>query len=225
VRPYLLSVAVGLAFALAVMAGAVYRAGAARPRAATTEGTAGPGGSVQQPPGVASVVGRTKDPGPLAAPGSAHVAASDLERLRAKQLLLPVAGIEASELRDNYSERRGSRAHEALDILAPRGTPVLAVDDGRVARLFTSVRGGLTVYQFDPSETFCYYYAHLDGYAPGLDEGDSVRRGSLLGYVGTTGNAPPGTPHLHFTVFKLGAEKRWWEGAPINPFPVWVFPE
>jgi murein DD-endopeptidase MepM/ murein hydrolase activator NlpD len=180
---------------------------------------------VQQPPGVASVVGRTKDPGPLAAPGSAHVAASDLERLRAKQLLLPVAGIEASELRDNYSERRGSRAHEALDILAPRGTPVLAVDDGRVARLFTSVRGGLTVYQFDPSETFCYYYAHLDGYAPGLDEGDSVRRGSLLGYVGTTGNAPPGTPHLHFTVFKLGAEKRWWEGAPINPFPVWVFPE
>jgi murein DD-endopeptidase MepM/ murein hydrolase activator NlpD len=224
-----MSVAIGLTFALAVMAGAIYRAGAARPREATPDAARParpPGGSPpQQPPGVASVVGRTEDPGPLAVPGSAHVAVSDLERLRAKQLLLPVAGIEASELRDNYSERRGDRAHEALDILAARGTPVLAVDDGRIARLFTSARGGLTVYQFDPSETFCYYYAHLDGYAPGLDEGDNVRRGSLLGYVGTTGNAPAGTPHLHFTVFKLGPEKRWWEGAPINPFPVWVFPQ
>jgi murein DD-endopeptidase MepM/ murein hydrolase activator NlpD len=100
---------------------------------------------------------------------------------------------------------------------------VLAVDDGRVVKLFNSARGGLTVYQFDPTETFCYYYAHLDRYAPGLDEGDSVRRGSLLGFVGTTGNAPKDTPHLHFTIFKLGPDKRWWEGTPINPFPIWVF--
>jgi murein DD-endopeptidase MepM/ murein hydrolase activator NlpD len=97
------------------------------------------------------------------------------------------------------------------------------VDDGRVVKLFTSVRGGLTVYQFDPTETFCYYYAHLDRYAPALEQGMRLRKGALVGYVGTTGNAPRDTPHLHFTVFKLGKEKRWWEGTAINPFPVWVF--
>jgi murein DD-endopeptidase MepM/ murein hydrolase activator NlpD len=146
-----------------------------------------------------------------------------LEQLRVRSLGLPVEGLRAAELRDTFAERRGTRAHEALDILAPRGARVLAVDDGRVVRLFNSVRGGLTVYQFDPTETFCYSYAHLDGYAPGLEEGASLTRGSLLGFVGTTGNAPPNTPHLHFAVLKLGAEKRWWEGTPVNPFPIWVF--
>jgi murein DD-endopeptidase MepM/ murein hydrolase activator NlpD len=159
-------------------------------------------------------------PGPAARP---DLASSDLERLRARELKIPVEGVSAKDLRDNFAEPRGAHAHEALDIPAPRGTPVLAVDDGRVAKLFTSVRGGLTVYQFDPTETFCYYYAHLDRYAPGLQEGTSLRKGALVGYVGTTGNAPPDTPHLHFTVFKLGPEKRWWEGTAINPFPVWVF--
>jgi murein DD-endopeptidase MepM/ murein hydrolase activator NlpD len=146
----------------------------------------------------------------------------DLEQLRSRSLGLPVEGLRATELRDTFAERRGTRAHEALDILAPRGARVLAVDGGRVVRLFHSARGGLTVYQFDPTETFCYSYAHLDGYAPGLEEGASLTRGSLVGFVGTTGNAPPDTPHLHFAVLKLGAEKRWWEGTPINPFPIWV---
>ena len=148
---------------------------------------------------------------------------TDLERLRSRSLGLPVEGLEAGELRDNFDASRGTHVHGALDILAPRGTRVLAVDDGRVVKLFDSARGGLTVYQFDPTGTFCYYYAHLDGYAPGLAAGDSVSRGSLVGFVGTTGNAPRNAPHLHFTVFKLGPEKRWWEGTPINPFPIWVF--
>jgi murein DD-endopeptidase MepM/ murein hydrolase activator NlpD len=163
---------------------------------------------------------------PLAgAPAEPDIAGSDLERLRGRELKIPVEGVSAKELRDNFAEARGGHVHEALDILAPRGTPVLAVDDGRVVKLFTSVRGGLTVYQFDPTETFCYYYAHLDRYAPALEQGMRLRKGALVGYVGTTGNAPRDTPHLHFTVFKLGKEKRWWEGTAINPFPVWAFGE
>jgi murein DD-endopeptidase MepM/ murein hydrolase activator NlpD len=135
-------------------------------------------------------------------------------------LALPVQGISPSALRSSFTENRsGSRVHQAIDILAPRGTPVLATDDGRVVKLFTSRLGGLTLYQFDPSETWGFYYAHLDGYAPGLAEGQLVRRGDVLGYVGTTGNAPPQTPHLHFGLFQLGAEKEWWKGAPVDPYP------
>ena len=107
-----------------------------------------------------------------------------------------------------------------MDILAPRGTAVVATSDGRIAKLFTSAAGGLTVYQFDPTEQYAYYYAHLDGYAPDLTEGQVVSRGQTIGYVGTTGNAPPGTPHLHFAIFKLGPDKRWWEGEAIDPFLV-----
>jgi murein DD-endopeptidase MepM/ murein hydrolase activator NlpD len=138
------------------------------------------------------------------------------------RLLLPIQGIRRKDLRDSFSEHRGNglRSHEATDILAPRNTPILAVDDGRVAKLFNSVRGGLTVYQFDPTETYCYYYAHLDRYAPGLKEGDRLRRGQLIGYVGTTGNADPATPHLHFALFRLGAEKQWWRGTPLDPYPL-----
>ena len=104
-----------------------------------------------------------------------------------------------------------------MDILAPRGTPVVASVSGRIAKLFTSAAGGLTVYQFDPEERHCYYYAHLDSYAPDLTEGQVVERGQIIGFVGTTGNAPPDTPHLHFAIFRLGPDKRWWEGEPLDP--------
>ena len=104
--------------------------------------------------------------------------------------------------------------------MAPRGTPVLAADDGVVKKLFTSVPGGLTVYEFDPDQRYCYYYAHLDSYASGLREGQHLRRGALVGHVGTTGNAPKDAPHLHFAIFLLEPEKRWWKGTPINPYPV-----
>jgi murein DD-endopeptidase MepM/ murein hydrolase activator NlpD len=145
----------------------------------------------------------------------------DVLALRARTLLFPVEGIAPSTLRDSFTEGRVGHLHEAVDILAPRGTKVLAVDDGRVVKLFNSVRGGLTVYQFDVGDAYCYYYAHLDGYVPWLVDGAVVRKGDVLGYVGTTGNAPKDTPHLHFTIFKLGPEKRWWEGTPINPFGIW----
>jgi murein DD-endopeptidase MepM/ murein hydrolase activator NlpD len=139
--------------------------------------------------------------------------------LRRRDLLLPVQGVERETLRDTYQELRGGgRVHEALDIMAPRGTPVLAVEAGRIAKLFKSERGGLTIYQFDPTATYAYYYAHLDRYAPALAEGAQVRRGQVLGYVGATGNAAD--PHLHFAIFRLGPEKRWWQGTAVNPFPL-----
>ena len=146
----------------------------------------------------------------------------DVDVLRARSLAVPVAGFEAADLRDSFAEPRSGHTHEAIDLLAARGTRVIAADDGTVVRLFTSARGGLTIYQFDPTATYCYYYAHLDGYAPGLREGQTVRRGETLGYVGSTGNAPRQAPHLHFAVSRLGPEKRWGQGVAINPFPLWV---
>lgn len=139
--------------------------------------------------------------------------------LAGRKLAVPVQGIEARQLRDNFTEKRGGRPHEALDIMAPRGTPVVAADDGRIAKLFTSVPGGLTVYQLDPSGRYAYYYAHLDRYAEGLAEGAAVRRGEVIGHVGSTGNARPDAPHLHFTIFRLGPERQWWKGTAVNPYP------
>ncbi len=140
------------------------------------------------------------------------------------RLLLPVQGVRIANLKDNFSEMRGggTRPHEAIDIMAPRGTPVLAASTGRVAKLFTSQQGGLTVYQFDPTETWAYYYAHLDRYAPGLAEGATLTRGDRVGDVGSSGNASPAGPHLHFAIFRLGAEKHWWKGEPVDPYPLLV---
>ena len=137
-----------------------------------------------------------------------------------RKLAFPVKGYNLTNLRDNFDESRGKRKHEALDIMAPRGTPVVAVDDGRVAKLFRSAAGGITVYQFDPEEKYVYYYAHLDGYAKGLAEGMALKRGDVVGFVGSTGNAPAHAPHLHFTIFELGPDKKWWKGAAINPYPL-----
>jgi len=142
----------------------------------------------------------------------------DVAVLLNKQLIVPVAGVPPSALRSTFRDARGGgRSHEALDIMAPRGTPVVATIDGRIVKLFTSVRGGLTIYQFDLAEQYCYYYAHLDGYSATLAEGQTVTRGQTIGYVGTSGNAPPDTPHLHFAIFKLDAARRWWEGVPLDP--------
>lgn len=136
-----------------------------------------------------------------------------------RKLLFPLKDFNPASLRDNFDEGRGKRKHEALDIMAPRGTQVVAVDDGRVAKLFRSVAGGITVYQFDRDEKYIYYYAHLDSYAQGLAEGRVLKRGDLVGFVGSTGNAPAHAPHLHFTIFELGPDKKWWKGAAINPYP------
>jgi len=147
--------------------------------------------------------------------------APEAKDLASRELTVPVQGVEPDKLVPSYHDSRsGGREHEALDILAPRGTPVVAVEDGTVAKLFTSKAGGLTVYQFDPGQAYSYYYAHLDRYAEGLKEGAAIHRGQVLGYVGTSGNAPKDTPHLHFAIFRLTAEKHWWEGTPIDPYDI-----
>lgn len=136
-------------------------------------------------------------------------------------LIIPVQGVSANQLTDTFNDARGNgRVHDAIDIMAPKGTPVFAVGDGKVVKLFNSKQGGLTLYQFDSAELHAYYYAHLDSYAIGTIEGKSVRRGELIGYVGSTGNASPDGPHLHFAIFVLGPEKKWWQGTAINPFPL-----
>jgi murein DD-endopeptidase MepM/ murein hydrolase activator NlpD len=136
-------------------------------------------------------------------------------------VIIPVSGVPLRELRDNFTDHRsGGRPHNALDIMAPRGTPVLAAVDGTVRKLFTSNAGGLTIYQFDRAEERVYYYAHLERYADGLQEGDEIQRGAVIGYVGTTGNAPPGSPHLHFGIQILPPTKEWWKGTAIDPYPI-----
>ena len=153
------------------------------------------------------------------APSASPPASSSAEPRRGS-LVIPVAGIAPRQLSDSFNEIHSGERHEAIDIMAPRGTPVLAVEDGRIAKLFDSKPGGLTIYQFDPTEKFAYYYAHLDKYAPDLAEGRQVKRGEVIGYVGSTGNASAAAPHLHFSIFVLGPEKRWWRGTAINPYPL-----
>jgi len=167
----------------------------------------------------------TRPPSPskttVAAAPATLPTATGVQSPPAGSLMLPVSGIQANQLTDTFNQTRdGTRRHEALDIMAARGTPVLAASDGTVAKLFTSVPGGLTVYEFDPSQAYAYYYAHLDHYAAGLAEGQVLHRGDVIGYVGSTGNASEDAPHLHFAIFLLGVEKQWWKGTPINPYPL-----
>jgi peptidoglycan LD-endopeptidase LytH len=160
------------------------------------------------------------EPRPVATSGTPPPAA-EVEALRDRDLLIPVKDVDADDLRDTFADSRGGgRAHEAIDIMAPRHTPVLAAEDGTIQKLFTSDAGGLTIYQFDRSQTFTFYYAHLDRYADGLREGQQVRRGDVIGYVGSTGNAAPNAPHLHFAIFRLSPERQWWKGEPVNPYPI-----
>lgn len=137
--------------------------------------------------------------------------------LVAKHLMVPVDGVTPDKVPDTYYATRTAGPHYALDILAPRGTSVLSADAGRVFKLRTNTNGGLTVYALDREEQFVYYYAHLDHYREGLAEGDTLEAGDVIGYVGTTGNAPPNVPHLHFQVMRYRRDGRWWDGEPINP--------
>ncbi|HEY0164738.1 MAG TPA: M23 family metallopeptidase [Sphingomicrobium sp.] len=138
-------------------------------------------------------------------------------------LAIPVAGIKGEQLSDTYTQARagGARLHDAIDIMAPNGTPVVAAADGTVEKLFFSQGGGgLTAYVRSPDQRWSYYYAHLQGYAPGLAEGQRVKRGQLIGRVGFTGNANPAGPHLHFAINRMQPGEKWYDGSPINPYPL-----
>ena len=157
---------------------------------------------------------------PHSNPDSTFAGDADLAVLR-RELAVPVGNLPASMLRDTYAELRGgTRQHEALDILAARGTPVLSAANGRVLKLFNSKPGGLMVYAADSSERFILLYGHLDAYAPGLTDGQTLKQGQQIGVVGTTGNAPANTPHLHLAIARAGDIRQWWKGVPVNPFPL-----
>src|SRR5215831_2378582 len=136
-------------------------------------------------------------------------------------LIIPVAGIRPGQLRDTYSESRSEgRLHDAIDIEAPSGTPVLAAADGTVVKLFQSERGGTTIYQLSVDQRFVYYYAHLDRYAEGLTEGHFAKQGEAIAYVGNSGNGGPGNYHLHFSVAVISDPKHYWQGVNLNPYPL-----
>jgi peptidoglycan LD-endopeptidase LytH len=150
--------------------------------------------------------GVTTDSLPSVAPGS---------------LVIPVAGVRPEQLRDTFNEARSEgRTHNALDIMAACETPVVAAVAGKILRLFTSERGGLTVYQLGPDDKTVYYYAHLSRYADDLAQGQTVAPGKLIGYVGDTGNAGPNNCHLHFAMWAVSDPKKFWSGEDINPYPL-----
>ena len=141
----------------------------------------------------------------------------------ASGLAIPVAGVSAEQLTDTFTQARagGSRPHDAIDIMAPRGTPVVAAAGGIVEKLFFSNGGGgITAYVRSPDRRWIYYYAHLDAYAPGLREGQRLGRGDPVGTVGSTGNANPAGPHLHFAIHQMGPNDRWYQGRAVNPYPL-----
>ena len=158
-------------------------------------------------------------------PAKGVVTLEDADRLRERVLLVPVLGKYPADVGATFSDgRSGARRHNAADIMAPRGTLVISADDGVIRRLGVSTLGGITIYATDPDDRFVYYYAHLDGYAPDLHVAQRVRRGDILGYVGTTGNAPPDVPHLHFQIMRLLNRDRLWDGVPIDPKPFLQLP-
>ena len=158
-----------------------------------------------------------------AAGGTNTVTDADLDYIAARHLLIPVANVGASQLHDTFNQARSEgRVHDAIDIMAPQGTSVLAATDGVVIKLFQSDRGGVTLYEMDPSGRYVYYYAHLMRYAEGVTEGRQLRRGDVIAYVGDTGNAGAGNYHLHFAISKVTSRRQWSGGDPINPYPLLV---
>lgn len=140
--------------------------------------------------------------------------------LKSLRLRSPIEGFDLQRIKYSFAEKRGEEAHHAADFLAERNTPVVAVSDGKIAKLFISKTGGITIYQFDPSERYVFYYAHLEKYADGLVDGKLVRKGEQIGFVGSSGNAPPNTPHLHFSIGVMDIDKKWWEAVEVDPFEV-----
>lgn len=213
--------ALAACFCIGIMVGWWLRSGAPMPAVSPVPPVGehlldptGPKGPALQP----KIVATTGEPLVVPTSPASRPVAGAIGDLRSHGLRLPIDDADIDAMQGGFAEPRGGHPHEAVDILAPRNTPIHAVEDGTVAKLFESKAGGTTIYQYDPSGRFCYYYAHLERYAGGLREGQRVSRGDVVGYVGTSGNAPPNTPHLHFAVFELDGDHHWWKGRPIDPY-------
>jgi murein DD-endopeptidase MepM/ murein hydrolase activator NlpD len=146
---------------------------------------------------------------------------ADIDVLKSERPIIPVVGVEAKDLIDSFDDLRdGTRPHNALDILARRNTPVLAAVAGTVLKLHDSDAGGLSIYMSDSSALFIMMYGHLESYRRGIKDGGTLKRGDTIGFVGSSGNANPLVPHLHFQIMRNGDRKEWWKGTPVNPFPI-----
>ncbi|HEX8124858.1 MAG TPA: M23 family metallopeptidase [Allosphingosinicella sp.] len=168
------------------------------------------------------VVGPSSNNSPVAVPPADPTPKAELV-LGPTGVAIPVAGVKAGDLQDTYTQSRagGARVHNAIDIMAPHGTPVVAAAPGRVEKLFNSKGGGgITAYVRSPDGQWMFYYAHLQAYAPGLKEGQAIKQGDAIGTVGSTGNANPAGPHLHFAVNKMASGEKWYDGTPVNPYPL-----
>lgn len=169
--------------------------------------------------------GRVPTPSPESVPSVESVSSvvqpvTQITQIK-KPLIIPVAGVRPDQLLDTFSQSRSEgRTHDAIDIMAPAETPVLAAADGQIQKLFQSERGGTTIYQLSADQKLIFYYAHLARYADGLTEGKQVRQGDVIAYVGDSGNAGPGNYHLHFSIAAVSDPKRYWEGTNINPYPL-----
>lgn len=173
------------------------------------------------PDGVVAQNGRAGSDASGPAPSGSAIPTDDDLQLLSREIAMPIAGIDPAKLQSSFNDLRGAtRRHEALDIMSPRRTPVLAAAKGRLIKLFTSKAGGLMVYAADSSERFILMYGHLDEYAAGMRDGIPLDRGELIGYVGSTGNALASAPHLHFAIARSADVKRWWMGTPVDPLPV-----
>lgn len=191
---------------------------------APTEPTASAGPANNTPsdrgPGAATASVAVPDATAVANPASG-VSSSEMDYLRSRHLQLPVAGVSPASLEDSFDQPRdGERRHNAIDIMAPRGTPILSADDGLVLRLSNNALGGTSLFTVDPEGRVVYYYAHLDRYHDGIVAGKQLAKGDTLGFVGTTGNAPKNLPHLHFQIMQMPADRKYWSGEPIDPFPL-----
>ncbi|MET0375335.1 MAG: M23 family metallopeptidase [Rhizorhabdus sp.] len=166
---------------------------------------------------IAPTAERSSTPAPSMVTG----AGKTIEVVRSGPLVIPVAGVRADQLADTFGDARGEgRVHDAIDIMAPRGTPVIAAAAGTVEKLFESKLGGTTIYIRRDGGQWIDYYAHLDSYAPGLAEGQKVPQGHMLGTVGSTGSASPEAPHLHYAINAMAPGEAWWQGKAINPYPL-----
>ncbi len=163
---------------------------------------------------------------PQVEPGFSSTPASPGEQPRESfvgqvNLVIPVVGVKPEQLLDTFADARSEgRSHDAIDIAAPAGTPVVAALEGEIVKLFQSDKGGITIYQLSPDKKLVFYYAHLQRYADGILEGKYVRQGEVIGYVGDTGNAGAGNYHLHFSIATITDPKRHWDGTNINPYPL-----
>ena len=191
----------------------IRRAGAGSRLVSATTASAGTGLSTELPTAPQDPPGAAPAPSSSSSPSSSAGYSLDL--------IIPVEGVRPNDLRDTFDAiRSGGRLHRAIDIIAPRGTPVLAAADGKIIRLSLNKAGGNTIYQMSDDNRLVFYYAHLDRYADDLAPGDYARQGDVIGYVGDTGNAGAGNCHLHFSIWAITDPKKYWTGDNINPYPI-----